>query len=250
MVIRVVLMINDLPGMAARKHMSSGAFLTSDFLTAAQAALALLALVGFLLAWRGVGAGWLLAAIGVVAIPFRFVLLGQWSRLVNPLHVLAAGLWIGTLFVLLTAGLTLVLRHESARDRRGRLAAEMVNGFSPLALTASGFVALFGVITAWKHLTPLSSLWTTPYGYALLVKLAVVAVVVSLGAFNWKRQRPTLGSDQSAVSITRSSRAELSAAFVVLLITAILVSLPSPKRPKPPGAVPGAMPSQAPPPQG
>ena len=251
MMIRLVLMVHDLPGMAARKHLAVGAFVTSDFMTASQGVLLILALIGFLLAWRGTALGWLLAAIGVVAIPLRGAALGQWSRLVNPLHVLAGGLWIGTLFVLFAAGLSLVLRHESARDQRGRLAADMVNAFSPLALVASGFLALFGVITAWTHLNPLSSLWTTPYGYALIAKLAVVAVVVGLGAFNWKRQRPTLGTEAGATSIARSSRAELTAAFVVLIITAVLVSLPSPKRPPPPGGVPGqGVPGQAPPPPG
>lgn len=251
MLIGAVLLITDLPGLAARKHLDVGAFVTSDFMTATQIVLVLLGLNGFVLAWRGKHVGWLLAAIGVVGLPLRGALIGQWSRLVNPLHVLFAGLWIGTLFVLFVAGLTLLLRHEAARERRGRLAADMVHAFSPLALVSSGFVALFGVITAWTHLKQLSALWTTPYGYALIAKLLVVAVVVSLGAFNWRRQRPTLGTSESAVSIARSSSAELTAAFVVLLITAVLVSLPSPKRPPAPGAAPvpgSASPTQGPPP--
>ena len=48
---------------------------------------------------------------------------------------------------------------------------------------------LFGVITAWRHLKYLSALWTTPYGYALLLKLALVAAVFSLGAWNWRRHQ-------------------------------------------------------------
>ena len=251
MMISAVLLIHDLPGMAARKHLDVGAFVTSDFMAWTQVVLILLALNGFVLAWRGTSVGWLLAAIGVVGVPVRGALIGQWSKLVNPLHVLFAGLWIGTLFVLFVAGLTLILRHEAARERRGRLAADMVNAFSPLALVSSGFVALFGVITAWTHLKQLSALWTTPYGYALIAKLLVVAVVVSLGAFNWRRQRPTLGTSDAAVSIARSSSAELTAAFVVLVITAVLVSLPSPKRPPAPGGAPvpgSASPMQGPPP--
>ena len=46
---------------------------------------------------------------------------------------------------------------------------------------------LFGVITAWRHLKYLSALWTTPSGYALLLKLALVAAMFSLGAWNWRR---------------------------------------------------------------
>jgi putative copper export protein len=248
MIIRLVLVLFDLPEMAARKHLAVGAFATSDFMAASQLVLIVLALVGFFLAWRGTAFGWLLAAICVVAIPFRGAVMGQWSRLVNPLHVLAGGLWIGTLFVLFTAGLTLLLRQDTARDRRGALAADMVNDFSPLALVSSGFVALFGVITAWNHLKPLSSLWSTPYGYALIAKLVVVAFVVGLGFFNWKRQRPTLGTDAATTSIARSSRAELTAATIVLVITAILVSLPSPRRPPAAGGAPAPGAVQGPPP--
>ena len=79
------------------------------------------------------------------------------------------------------------------------------------------------------HLHPFSSLYTTPYGYALLVKLCFVALVFILGTWNWRRQRPRLGSEEAAGRIRRSSIMELSVATVVLIVTSILVSLPSPK---------------------
>ena len=53
----------------------------------------------------------------------------------------------------------------------------------------SAAVVPFGVITVWRHLKYLSALWTTPYGYALLLKLALVAAVFSLGAWNWRRHQ-------------------------------------------------------------
>jgi putative copper export protein len=107
----------------------------------------------------------------------------------------------------------------------------MVNRFSPLALTMGAVVVIFGVITAWRHLHVLSNLWSTPYGYTLIAKLCVVSFVFGLGAWNWRRQRPTLGSESAAVSIRRSATAELTVAGIVLLITAVLVSLPSPRPP-------------------
>jgi putative copper export protein len=105
----------------------------------------------------------------------------------------------------------------------------MVNGFSPLALTCASILVLSGLVTAWRHLTPFSSLWTTPYGWTLIVKLCFVAGVFALGAWNWKRQRPQLGSEGAAVSIRRSARTELVLAACVLVATAILLSLPSPR---------------------
>jgi len=246
-----VLVGMNLPGAAARQHTTVGGLIGGNLQTQVQLALVALALIGFLLAMAGKNLGWILAAIGVIAGQLRGVLFGQWSRQVNPVHALAAGMWIGTLFVLVVAGIAAVLRHERGRDRRGSLVAEMVNGFSPLALTCGIVVVIFGVITAWRHLPTLDALWTTPYGYALIAKLLFVSTVFALGAWNWRRQRPTLGSESAADSIRRSAIAELAVAGVVIVITAILVSLPSPNEGKegpPPGAGgPGGAPAaQAP----
>lgn len=231
----VLLMVYGLPALAARRHTTAVALLTSDVQTMLQAIFLVVALAGFAVAAMRVAAGWPIAAIGVVVGSLRAVFTGKWASLVNPVHVLAAGFWIGTLFVLVTAGLSALLRNESTRERRGVIAADMVNGFSPLALTMGGVVVLFGVITAWRHLHILSNLWTTPYGITLIVKLVFVATVFVLGAWNWRRQRPILGSEPAAVAIRRSSTAELTVAGIVLVITALLVSLPSPR---PPGAAP------------
>lgn len=233
----IVLMVVALPALAARRHTTSGALLTSDVATMLQAGFLIVALIGFLLGAMRIGAGWPLAAVGVVVGSLRAVFSGRWAALVNPVHVLAGGFWIGTLFVLVTAGLSALLKNETTRERRGVIAADMVNGFSPLALVAGGILVLFGLITAWRHLHVLSNLWATPYGITLIVKLVFVVTVFALGAWNWRRQRPMLGSEPAAVAIRRSATAELTVAGVVLVITSLLVSLPSPR---PPGAAPRA----------
>jgi putative copper export protein len=224
----LVMAWSELPDLAARRHTSAGALLTSDPATMMQFGFLALALIGYALAALRGALGWPIAAVGVIAGALRLVFLGQWSRLVNPVHSLAAGLWIGTLFVLVVAGLSSLFAHEP-RGRRGPIAADMVNNFSPLALSMGGVVVVFGLITAWRHLHVLSNLWSTPYGYALIVKLLLAATVFSLGAWNWRRQRPTLGSEDASISIRRSSIAELTVATLVLIATAIVVSLPSPK---------------------
>jgi putative copper export protein len=220
---------SELPGLAARKHTTAIAFLTSDTATMLEFGLLAIALIGYLLATARISAGWPLAAVGFIAATLRLAFLGKWTSLINPVHSLAAALWLGTLFVLVVAGLTALLAHEASRARRGAIAAAMVNGFSPLALTMGGVVVVFGATTAWRHLHRLSNLWSTPYGYALIVKLVFVALVFGLGAWNWRRQRPMLGTEPAASSIRRSAAAELSIAAIVLVITAIIVSLPSPK---------------------
>lgn len=83
-----------------------------------------------------------------------------------------------------------------------------------------------------ERLNPLSALWTTPYGYALIAKLCVVGIVFGLGAWNWQRVGPSLGTEGGALKIRRTASTELAFAALVLLLTAILVSLPSPKAQK------------------
>lgn len=232
--VQAVLFVMQLPHAAARAHLSTGQFVTTDLPTLAKCALFAAAIAGFAFAAARRWSGWSIAAVGIIAGQLAGVLSGRWSGLVNPVHALVAGLWIGTLAVLVVAGLTTVLR-DAPRAQRGRLAADMVNGFSPLALICGPLLVLSGLTTAWMHLNPLSSLWTTPYGYALLTKLCLVVLVFGLGAWNWRRQRPRLGSEEAAGLIRRSATMELAAATLVLIVTAILVSLPSPRPPRPPG---------------
>ena len=197
--------------------------------TVPQAVLYGAAIAGFLLVIARLDFGWWIAAIGVIFAPLTPAFSGQWTRTINPMHRLAAGFWIGTLFIVVIAGLAPLLRSALSSEQRGRYAAAMIHAFSPLALGSAVVLVVFGVITAWRHLKRLDALWTTPYGYALIAKLCVVAVVASLGAFNWRRQRPLLGTEGAASAIRRSASAELVAALVVLILTAILVALPTPK---------------------
>jgi hypothetical protein len=230
-IVSAVLLFTKLPESAARAHTDVAGLLTTNMMTASQVGLLILGIIGLALAWRGLRAGWILALIGFIGSPLRGVFTGNLTRIVNPAHQMFAGLWIGTLLILLLAGIGTLLRNDAVRSKRGPIAADMVNAFSPFALFASAGVATFGLITAWRHLKVLSNLWSTPYGYALIAKLCVVAIVVGLGAWNWKAQRPKLGTDEGMHRIRRSARAELIAATVVLVLTGILVSIPAPRAP-------------------
>jgi putative copper export protein len=226
----VAFVLIGLPGAAKRAHETVPQLLASDIAT-------LLSLVSSALVFFALGAvvagkraGWPVAAVGLLVATLAPLAALRWTAVINPVHRLAGGLWLGSLFLMVTCGLTPLLLNAQLRERRGPLAAGMVNRFSPMALTMGGVVVAFGLITAWRHLPTIPSLWETPYGKTLIIKLAFVAVVFGLGAFNWRRMRPTLGREEGAVAIRRSGRMELSVAAVVLIITSILVSLPSPKR--------------------
>lgn len=229
--IGVVFVLVGLPAAATRAHETVPQLLLSDVATSLALVCSALVLGAFQLATANRRVGWSVAAVALVAGTLAPLAAGRWTPVINPVHRLAAGLWLGSLFFMVVCGLTPLLHNAELRERRGALATAMVNRFSPMALTMGAVVVLFGVITAWRHLPTIPSLWETPYGKTLIVKLLFVATVFGLGAFNWRRQRPALGREEGAIAIRQSGRMELSVAAVVLIITSILVSLPSPKRP-------------------
>jgi putative copper export protein len=189
-----------------------------------------LAFIGFALVRAKPSFGWILAAIAVVFTILQPVYTGRnFSGRVNAVHILAASTWLGTLLVLVLVGIRGLIRSNATGAQRAELVADLVNSFSPLALSASTIVAITGATTAWLHLKRISALWTTSYGIALMVKLVLVLIVVVLGAWNWKRVRPSLGTEGTEHTIRRSATMELSFAALVLLATSVLVTLPSPK---------------------
>jgi putative copper export protein len=186
--------------------------------------------IAFAMARRAKGA-WPIAALGTAAFAVRDMHVAKWASTVNPLHVIGGSLWLGTLFVMATAGLPAALHHQVPSEHRGPAVAWLVRAFSPLALTGASLLALTGIITAVRHVKYWSALWTTPYGYTLDVKLAFVATVAALGWWNWQRAKPRLGDELAARQLHTSARYELIVAGLVLLITGVLVSLPTPKLP-------------------
>ena len=117
-IIGATLLLYQLPGLGARKHLTASQFVATNAGVQLQIGFLILALIGFALALRRSRLGWVLAAVGFIAGILRNAFLAQWGELANPLHVLAAGLWIGTLFIMLVAGITTVLRDELSRASR------------------------------------------------------------------------------------------------------------------------------------
>ena len=144
----------------------------------------------------------------------------------DALHVLGASGWLGSLALVLAAGIPAALALQP--ERRGKSVADLINAFSPTALVFAGLAGATGVFSAWLHLERLGNVWGTTYGRALLLKLAILSIVAATGAYNWLRVRPALGGPDGAARIRSSARVEVGVAVVVLLITAILVATPTP----------------------
>ncbi len=194
------------------------------------------ALAGMVVARRGMRSGWMLAGLGALGIVATPGLLGH-AAAVEPfrglalfadaVHVLGVGVWLGTLLGILLVAVPLV-RHE-ADGRKGATLESVVSGFSPIALVAVGAVFLTGLIASSFQLTAVADLWSTPYGRLLSAKLMVVAVVMALGAFNWRRVRPRTAEAGGDGRLLRTAGAELAAATLVVALTAVLVAVPPPQ---------------------
>jgi len=187
--------------------------------------------VAFVLAARRMTMAWALAGLATTVFAVRSMHLEKWTSTVNPLHVIGGALWLGTLFVLVAAALPAALHTRVPAEQRGLAVAWLVRAFSPVALVGASLLALTGVITAVRHVKYLSAMWTTPYGFALDMKLVAVAAIVAFGYWNWQRITPRLGDETAARELHTSARYEIALACLVLIITGVLVSLPSPKLP-------------------
>ena len=199
-------------------------------------AAALLVGAGVLLARpRGERApGWAVMALGAVFLPFAAVLSGHaWSRDPQALaafsdfvHVVAAGAWVGGLLCLLFAGLP-ALKSHGVKEGSGQPGLPgMVAAFSRVAMLSVGLLVLTGATNTLLHLETLSQLWTTPWGRILIAKLAVVAIVLGLGFYNWRFVRPALNETPRAGLLKAPATLELAVGIVALVLTAYLVVQP------------------------
>lgn len=200
----------------------------------AQVVLGLGTYAGFRRVVRGRG-GWGFARAGALLLAFTPAFAGhaiaaeRWipfAVLSDGIHILGASGWLGTLAVLLFVGLAGALRLPE--PERGPVSADLVNAFSPVALGFAGAAAVTGAFSTLVHTGRIADLWQTAYGLVLLLKLGVLSVVAATGAFNWRKVRPVMGDELAARRIGRSATVELLVAVVVLVVTAVLVALPTP----------------------
>jgi putative copper export protein/methionine-rich copper-binding protein CopC len=144
--------------------------------------------------------------------PLRSVnLLVQW------LHLLAVGAWIG--------GLVWLLAELRGRERPERLSA--VVRFSRLAAWVLGLVAVTGLSRALHLAGGWRGLLDSSYGRFLDLKVALFLGLVLLGALNRYRVLPVLVSGVRRLdSLRRNVRGEVALAACILVVTAVFSQLP------------------------
>lgn len=145
----------------------------------------------------------------------------SWSaELADFVHLSAALLWVGGLVVL--AVCVWPLARELRRDAFLR--------FSQLATLLIAALLGAGIYLSVVRLPAFSDLWTESYGQVLLVKIGLVGLALSWGAFHHFVGRPALmaGAPRWSGRLGRTLVGEASIAMAILLIAAVLVDAEPP----------------------
>ena len=136
------------------------------------------------------------------------------------LHALCAAFWVGAF-----APLLLALRRLPRHEAHALLAA-----FSIRAVVAVACLLLAGAVLAALQLRTPSALIATDYGRLLLLKLALVALLLGLGAINRLVLTPALARRADAAPrLRRTIGADLALAAGVVALTAGLGTIPPPR---------------------
>ncbi len=168
-----------------------------------------------------------LAAVGGASAAMSFAWVGHahsagssWTLACIALHLVGVAIWIGALGPLAL--------HASVGDPR-RVGAAAAR-FGTAALAAVAVLSLAGLFVLSRFLGHASALWGSPYGMTMCVKLAFVAGLLSLAAFNKLTLTPRLlaGDLAAARRLRQSIHAEMALAGLILLTTAALTTLIGP----------------------
>ena len=220
------------------------AVLTSPY--GRSAALRVVALIVLVLAVRRTRATLALqlaAVSGVVALA-SFALDGhsatsqpRWLSMgADVVHLAAAATWFGGLVLLFVA-----LRHRGPLDDAVG-AARMVSRFAAAAGDSLLALTVAGLSLAWLEVRTPQALVSSRYGWTLIAKAVLVALVVAIAAYNRRRLVPRIegaaddadaqsgsadekGTPEAWTALRRTLRIEAVALLGVLALTAVLVNL-------------------------
>jgi copper transport protein len=158
---------------------------------------------------------------------------------VDLLHLLASAAWVGGLIMLLLALRSAVTVLEPSQ--RPTALASLVTRFSTMALASVALVTLTGGSATLMHIDRIDALWTTSYGQALAVKLALFGGMLLLGAYHLLLVRPrfsawAMQAAEQALSsrwqrrFSQSMGTEVGLAVLVLGCVGVLTSVAPPER--------------------
>jgi copper transport protein len=135
-------------------------------------------------------------------------------------HLAAASVWLGGI-----AALVIATRSGPEPDVLGRI----VGRFSTMAVVAVAAVIGAGTGMAILVLPSVGDLFSTGYGLAMLIKIALVLPVIAMGAYNNRRLVPAMSAGAAAAPerrrlLSKTVLAELVILLAVVGVTSVLVN--------------------------
>lgn len=147
---------------------------------------------------------------------------GEWTTaaiVADWVHLVAAGFWLGAL-----AGLLYLGRHASEPPL-----LQALSRFSAQARLSVVALILTGAFASWLHLPGPGALVETAWGRLLGLKLLLVALVLGLGAYNWRRLTPRVRDAGGGRALIRAAWGEVLVGVLVLSATAVLAGTAPPE---------------------
>jgi copper resistance protein D len=126
---------------------------------------------------------WLVSVVLLVSLAWishaaaaRVQPLGKWA---DALHLCAAGGWIGGLLPL-----AIFLARVHTSSSLGEMVPRVLRRFSTLSLCCVSVLVVSGISNSWLLVGSIYALFTTLYGWLLLVKLTLFGILIGFGARN------------------------------------------------------------------
>lgn len=145
----------------------------------------------------------------------------------DALHLIAAGIWVGSLLPL---ALLFAAARRSTDPAVASFVREVTSRFSTLGVIAVCTVLATGLVNACVLVGSFPALTTTDYGRLLTAKIGLFAAMVCIAAFNRLRLTPRLQSSRSAADaqrlLQRNSLIEAAMGALILVIVGALGTLP------------------------
>jgi putative copper resistance protein D len=144
----------------------------------------------------------------------------------DALHVLAAAAWIGGLvsLVLLLASARKILPLPGAA-----LAHDAAQRFSMLGVLGVAILVLSGTVNTWILVGSFQALLVTEYGWLLILKLVMFALMLAFAAVNRFRLTPRLalpsgpsGQSEALRQLTRNGAIEIALGLAIFAVVGML----------------------------
>ncbi len=153
-----------------------------------------------------------------------------WAILGDFIHLAAAAIWLGGLYLL--AYLCWQLRLPATTD--AALLGQLIRRFSIVATLAVFVLTVTGFFSSLVQLETVNLLWRSPYGWLLLTKIGIVLLLLSLALRNHRLVRkPQPASTGWTADQYRTFRRQLWGesllGLLIMLVVAILVQTPIPR---------------------